>query len=79
MSSCGTTPMAARAWRGLASMSLPQISACPPVLLTRPARMLIRVDLPAPLGPSRPNSAPRGIDRSTSIRACLVSLRPLPL
>ena len=43
----------------------------PAVLLTTPARMLIRVDLPAPLGPSRPNIEPRGMTRSTPRRATL--------
>jgi hypothetical protein len=47
-------PMLFFALRGLASMSKPQMLADPLVLLTRPARMLIVVDLPAPLGPSRP-------------------------
>ena len=38
--SCGTTPMAARASRGLASMSRPQIETWPDVLRQSPARML---------------------------------------
>jgi hypothetical protein len=58
--SCGTTPIARLALRGCSSMSKPQIDALPPLLVTRPARMLIRVDLPAPLGPSSPKMPPRG-------------------
>ena len=49
----------------------PRWRRCPPVLLTTPARMLISVDLPAPLGPSRPNIEPRGMTRSTPRSAVL--------
>ena len=75
-SSCGTTPIAARDARASRSMSRPQIRASPPVLLTSPARILISVDLPAPLGPSRPNSDPRGIARSMPFSASLAGARP---
>ncbi len=67
--SWGTTPMAARASRGVASMSRPQIFTVPEDLRQSPARMLMKVDLPAPLGPSRPKIEPRGIIRSTPARA----------
>ena len=36
------------------------------------------VDFPAPLGPSRPNSDPRGMSRSTSIKALLAALQVSP-
>ena len=68
-SSCGTTPMAARASRGRSSMSRSQILTVPEVLRVRPARMLMKVDLPAPLGPSRPKIEPRGTCRSMPFRA----------
>ena len=42
-------PIEYLALRGSASMSKPQMLAAPLVLLTSPARMLISVDLPAPL------------------------------
>ncbi len=69
--SWGTTPMAARASRGRSSMSRPQIFTVPEVLRTRPARMLMKVDLPAPFGPSRPKTDPRGTRRSIPFRACI--------
>ena len=70
-SSCGTTPIERRARRGRTSMSKSQIRATPAVLTTSPARMLIRVDLPAPFGPSRPNTVPRGTARSMPLSASL--------
>ena len=75
LSSCGTTPIAARAWRGSKSMSMPQIAARPELLMTSPARMLMSVDLPAPLGPRSPKSAPRGIARSTWSSAVFAGMR----
>src|SRR3546814_10369188 len=62
-SSCGTMPMAAAAWRGSRSRSMSQILTSPELLITSWARILIRVDLPAPFGPSRANRLPRGIAR----------------
>ena len=50
-------------------MSQPRIRALPDVFTTRAARMLIRVDLPAPLGPSRPKIAPRGTVRFNDFNA----------
>ena len=67
--SCGTTPMAARASRGRSSMSRPQSLTVPEVFLERPARMLMKVDFPAPFGPRRPKIEPRGTFRSTPFRA----------
>ena len=48
-----------------------QIVTLPLVLVTSPARMLINVDLPAPLGPSRPKICPRGTSKLTSSSARL--------
>ena len=70
------TPIAARDWRGFTSWSKPQISTFPAVLFTSPARMLIRVDLPAPFGPSRPKIDPAGIVRSMPFSACFSGARP---
>lgn len=61
--------MAARASRGRSSMSRPQIRTLPELLLVRPARMLMKVDLPAPFGPSSPKIEPRGTFRSMPFRA----------
>ena len=69
--SWGTTPMAARASRGRASMSRSQMRTRPEVLRTRPASVLMKVDLPAPFGPSRPKIEPRGILRFNPRRACI--------
>jgi len=55
-------------------MSMPQIRAVPDVLFTSPARMLMKVDLPAPLGPSRPKIEPRGIARSIPFSACFAPI-----
>ena len=68
--------MAARARRISLSMSLPQMRAVPEVLITRPARMLISVDLPAPFGPSSPKIEPRGTARSTSLSAFFGGAEP---
>src|SRR6266478_1150836 len=35
-----------------------------------PARILIKVDLPAPLSPTRPHTSPGGTSRFTPLRAC---------
>jgi hypothetical protein len=66
-----TIPIDALAFLGCLSMSKPQIDAVPPVLLTSPARMLISVDLPAPLGPSSPKIVPRGTSSVTPSSARL--------
>jgi hypothetical protein len=66
-----TMPMLRLALRGCSSISNPHMFAVPAVLLTSPAKILIIVDLPAPLGPSSPNMLPRGISRSMPFSACL--------
>ena len=78
LSSWGTTPIERLVWRGAVSRSWPQIVTRPAVLITSRARMLMKVDLPAPVGPKRPNSEPRGIARSTCFSASLGGMLPLP-
>ena len=74
MISCGTTPIERLALRGCSSMSKPQMSTLPPLFTTSPARMLISVDLPAPLGPSSPKICPRGTSKLTSFERLLAAL-----
>src|SRR3954463_10640792 len=69
--SCGTTPIERLALRGCWSVSNPQMIAFPLLFTTRPARMLISVDLPAPLGPSSPKIWPRGTSKLTLSSASL--------
>ena len=44
---------------------------------TKPAKILISVDFPAPFGPSSPKIEPRGMFRSTPFNASLAGLRPV--
>ena len=69
-SSCGTMPILARAWRGFSSISVPQTLTVPVDLITVPAMMLMKVDLPAPFGPSSPKTVPAGMSRSKPFSAC---------
>ena len=78
-SSCGTTPMARRAARMLVTMSWPQTRASPAVLFTKPANTLMKVDLPAPLGPNRPKNEPLGMLSEISRKASMGGWRELPL
>ena len=55
---CGTTASMLRASTGSAPMSTPPTSARPPVGLTRVVSIPTVVVLPAPLGPSNPNTSP---------------------
>ena len=41
----------------------------PAVGLTKPANILIKVDLPAPLGPSKPKNSPSSIDKVIPLTA----------
>src|SRR5260221_5970563 len=50
-------------------MSWPSATITPVVGVTIPQMMLIRVDLPAPLGPSRANISPFAISRSMRFKA----------
>jgi hypothetical protein len=68
--SCGTMPIERLALRGCLSMSKPQIDGAAG-LVHQPGRMLISVDLPAPLGPSSPKICPRGTSRLTPSSARL--------
>ena len=52
--SCSATPIRSRTSFGRAAMSKPATSAFPPVGESRVQSILTVVDLPAPLGPSRP-------------------------
>ena len=61
VSSCGTKPIFCRAARKSRTMSWPSAVTVPPLALTMPQMMLIRVVLPAPLGPSRAKISPRRI------------------
>ena len=51
-----------------------ELLTAPPVLRHSPARMLMKVDLPAPLGPKRPKIDPRGTSRSTPESAVLAGV-----
>src|SRR5258708_25715428 len=67
--SCGTRPIFERAARYSAMMSNPSALTLPPLGLTMPQMMLMRVVLPAPLGPSRAKISPRRISRLTFFSA----------
>ena len=66
--------MAARDCLGFSSWSNPHILTVPEDFLTNPARMLIRVDFPAPFGPNNPKIVPLGISRSIPDKAIFESL-----
>ena len=51
---CGTTPRMRLAASGSRATSKPPTLAVPADAVTKPERMWIVVDLPAPLGPSNP-------------------------
>ena len=55
---CVTTPIARRTSFGRRSTSMPATDAEPLVGRDSVVRILIVVDLPAPFGPSRPNTVP---------------------
>ena len=69
VNSWGTTPKDEREAFGCLSISLPQTTASPEVLIVNPARILIKVDFPAPFGACKPNIDPHGIDKETLSRA----------
>src|ERR1700731_4571729 len=68
-SSCGTRPILERAARYSLMMSKPSALTLPPLGLTIPQMMLMRVVLPAPFGPSRAKISPRRISRLTFFSA----------
>ncbi len=64
LSSCGTTPISARACLESSGSVKPSTSSSPSSAITCAVRAFIVVDLPAPLGPSRPTHIPNGTSRS---------------
>src|SRR3954452_2154272 len=64
-----TTLLTARAASGCLATSNPASRALPPVGLTVLVSMPITVDLPAPLGPSRPNTSPAATSKSIPFTA----------
>jgi hypothetical protein len=68
-SSCGTMPTLRRAWAYALTTSFPMTVTRPPVARASPASTLIRVVLPAPLGPSRPKNSPASMSKLTQSSA----------
>lgn len=62
---CPVTPTSCRILCGARRTSTPKISASPSVIGSRVASIWTIVVLPAPFGPSSPNTSPRRIVRST--------------
>ena len=69
VSSCGTSPILARAARKSRTMSWPSAVTLPCEAVTMPQMMLMSVVLPAPFGPSNAKISPRRISRSTFFSA----------
>src|SRR3954447_2149695 len=72
LSSCGTTPHSARASLERFGTGRPRISISPSSGSACAVSSFIVVDLPAPLGPSRPTQVPSGTSRSrwsTAVRS----------
>src|SRR5271154_7436900 len=59
VSACGMTPMFSRTWRGCFATSKPATIAWPPLGTSSVVSIRTTVVLPAPLGPSNPNTSPR--------------------
>ena len=66
---CGITPITRRTSSGCVTMSWPPMSAVPPVGSSSVVIMRMRVDLPAPFGPSRPNTSPSSTPKVTPLTA----------
>ena len=64
LSSWGTTPISARATFDCSGSVKPSTSIVPASAMTWAVSIFIVVDLPAPLGPSRPTHVPAGTSRS---------------
>src|SRR5918999_465931 len=64
LSSCGTTPIRARASLDCAGSSWSSTRISPSSAIAWPVSSRMVVDLPAPLGPSRPRQIPPGTSRS---------------
>ena len=58
--------MRSRTWSGWFATSKPATLAWPPLGASRVHSTLVTVDLPAPLGPSRPNTSPLRNRKDTS-------------
>src|SRR6185437_3574764 len=61
----GITPMERRAVSGALRTSAPSMMAVPEVISSRVVIIRISVDLPAPLGPSRPKISPSSTAKET--------------
>ena len=61
--SCGTTPIFPLTVFGSSSRSTPQTFTFPEVLFVNPDKILMKVLLPAPFGPSKPKIDPELIDK----------------
>jgi len=72
--SCGTRPISFIASLRCLLTDTPNTCASPPLEFTSEERMPIRVDLPAPLGPSRAKKSPGWTVSETPLRAST----PLP-
>src|SRR5713101_4673782 len=59
------TPIFSRTWRGCRATSMPVTYACPSVGGISVVSILTIVVLPAPLGPSSPNTSPRRTSKLT--------------
>ena len=73
---CATTPISRRTCSGCLSTSSPWTTAVPWVGRARVVRILMVVDFPAPFGPSRPNTEPRGTAMLSPSRARTPLFRP---
>ena len=78
--SCGTTPRRARIAGPFRTGSMPRIVSVPLVGGDTQPTMRMVEDLPAPLGPRKPNASPRGILKSmpsTAVKFPNRLVRPL--
>src|SRR5580704_4119873 len=75
VSACGMTPMFSRTWRGCLATSKPATNAWPPLGTSRVVSIRTTVVLPAPLGPSSPNTSPRRTSKLTWSTAVKVPKR----
>src|SRR5690242_14153568 len=71
LSSCGTTPISDRASFDCRGSSCPSTRSRPSSAIAWPVSSRIVVDLPAPLGPSRPRQIPSGTSRSRPFTAVI--------
>src|SRR5208282_1902364 len=72
VSACGMTPIFSRTWRGYRATSKPATVARPPLGASSVVSIRTTVVLPAPLGPSSPNTSPRRTSKltlSTAVKA----------